>query len=92
MSGGLCELDDLFRGEPWFGEGGEFALLRWRTAGGAGSCATRSGTGTTTGAVGGPKGGEGETQSSGLPLVGADRGVAAMSLVLTSVSELLWGR
>jgi len=91
VDGGICELYDLFRGEPWFGEGGKFAL-RLRTAGGAGSCATRSGAGATTGAVGGSKGGEGETQSSGLPLVGADGGVAAMSLVLTSVSELLWGR
>jgi len=93
MGGGPSELDDLFGGKPRFGKGWEFALLRRSTARGAGSCATRSGAGTTAiGAVCGSEGGEGETQSPRLPLVGADGGVAAMSLVLTSISKLLWGR
>lgn len=93
MGGGLGELDDLLRGEPWFGEKRGLALLRLRTAGGAGSCATRRWAGTTTvGTVGWSEGGEGETQSSRLPLIGADGGVAAVSSVLTSISELLWGR
>jgi len=92
MGGGLGKFDDLLRGEPWFGEKGGLSL-RWSTTGGAGSCATRSWAGTTTvGTVGWSEGSEGEAQSSRLPLIGADGGVAAVSFVLTSISELLWGR
>lgn len=89
MGGGFGELDDLFRSEPWFGEGGESALLRRRAAGGAGSLTT--GSGARVAAAGGSEGGEGETQSPGFPLVGAGGGVAAVSPV-TAISGVLWGR
>jgi hypothetical protein len=89
MGRGFGELDDLFRSEPRFGEGWESALLRRRAAGGAGSLAARSGAGVA--AAGGSEGGEGETQSPGVPLVGAGGGVAAVSPV-AAISRVLWGR
>ena len=92
MGGGFGKLDDLFRSEPRFEEG-DFALLRGMTAGGTGGRATGRWAGTTTvGTVGRSEGVEGETQSSRFPLIGAGGGVAAVSFMLTSVSEMLWGR
>ena len=64
MGGGFGNFDDLFRSEPRFEEGMDFALLRGMTAGRTGGCATRSWAGTTVGTVGRSEGGEGETQSS----------------------------
>ena len=92
MGGGLGELDDLFGGEPWSGEGRASVSLRGRTTGGAGGLATGSGAGTTAVGAVGSEGVEGKTQSSRVPLVRADGGVAAIPLVLTSIPELLWGR